>query len=98
MSCLAVLPYHEPSSWERGFNSAPKDKSLDQSKLIAFADNEKNATQKLTFVKDKDGKHCGTRIKCWLAAFSPFPTMLSKGYFLRVVKSRELCGKELIVI
>ena len=23
-------------------------------------------------------KHCGKRRKCWLAAFSPFPTMFSK--------------------
>ena len=27
--------------------------------------------------------------KCWLPAFSPFPTMFSKGFFIRVVKSRD---------
>ena len=26
---------------------------------------------------------------CWCAAVSPFPTMFSKGFFLRVVKSRD---------
>ena len=32
-------------------------------------------------------KHCRKRRKCWLPAFSPFPTMFSKGFFFRVVKS-----------
>ena len=27
------------------------------------------------------------RRKCWLPAFSPFPTMFSKGFYTRVVKS-----------
>ena len=33
-------------------------------------------------------KKCGKRRKCWLPTFSPFPTMFSKGFFFRVVKSR----------
>ena len=39
-------------------------------------------------------KHCGKWRKCWLLAFSPFPTMFSKCFFNRVVKL-GLCGKEL---
>ena len=39
-------------------------------------------------------KHCGKRRKCWLPAFSPLPSLFSKGFFPRVVKS-GLCGKEL---
>ena len=31
--------------------------------------------------------------KCWLPAFSPFPMMLSKGFFLRVVISWECVVK-----
>ena len=31
---------------------------------------------KLCFEKGR--KHCGKRRKCWLPAFSPFPTMFSK--------------------
>ena len=34
--------------------------------------------------------------KCWCPAFSHFPTMFSKGLFLRVVKSRDSVVKELI--
>ena len=37
----------------------------------------------------KGRKHCGKRRKFWLPAFSPFPTMFSKGLFLKVVKSRD---------
>ena len=40
-------------------------------------------------------KHCGKRRKCWLPAFSPFPTMFSVGLFFRVIKSRVKCGKGL---
>ena len=38
---------------------------------------------------EKNRKHFGERRKCCLPAFSPFPTLFSKGIFLRVVKSRD---------
>ena len=31
----------------------------------------------------KGRKHCGKRRKCWLPAFSPFPTMFLKGFFIQ---------------
>ena len=34
-------------------------------------------------------KHCGKRRKCWLPAFSPFPSIFSKGFLFTVVKSRD---------
>ena len=37
----------------------------------------------------KDAKYCWKKRKCWLPSFSPFPTMFSKSFNLRVVKSRE---------
>ena len=40
----------------------------------------------------KSRKHFGKRGKCWLPAFSPFSTMFSKSFFLRVI---NLCSKEL---
>ena len=43
----------------------------------------------------KDRKHCWKRRKCWLPAFSPFPTMFSKAFFSRGVKKSGLCGKGL---
>ena len=38
----------------------------------------------------------GKRGKCWLPAFSPFLTMLSKGSLQRVLKTKGLFGKELM--
>ena len=37
------------------------------------------------------------RRNCWLPAFSPFPTMFSRGVFLRGVISRQ-CGKGLMTL
>ena len=59
---------------------------MDLSKLKALAD---KCDLKADICFGKSRKHCGKRGKCWLPAFSPFPTMFSKGYFLRVVKSRD---------
>ena len=39
-------------------------------------------------------KNSRKRIKCWLPAFSPFPTMFSKAFFFRVFKSQD-CAVEL---
>ena len=36
----------------------------------------------------KGRKHCGKRRKCWLPAFSPVPTMLSRYSFSRVLRAR----------
>ena len=43
----------------------------------------------------KGGKHCWERRKCWLPAFSPFPTMFSKGFLYRAMKSHDCVGKSL---
>ena len=72
----------------------PNDKFLDWSKLKAFVDEKINATQKWNFLGGNGRKHCGKRGKCWLPAFSPFPTMFSKAFIFRVVKSLD-CVVEL---
>ena len=41
----------------------------------------------------KNRNHCGKRRKCWLPAFSSFPTMFSKGLFLQCVISRHCVVK-----
>ena len=56
----------------KGFNSLPNKRMLDESRLKAGADDKINV-HKIWF-----GKR-GKRRKCWLPAFSPFPTMFSKG-------------------
>ena len=67
-------------------NSLPNAKFLDWSKLKAFADDKINGTQKFKFVSARVGNIVG---KCWLPAFSPYPTMFSKAFFVRVVKTRD---------
>ena len=71
-------------------NSLPHNGNLDWLKSKAFADDKIKVTEKLKFVTSEKGrKHCGKRRKLWLPEFSPFPTVLSKGFFLKVVKSRD---------
>ena len=62
---------------------------LVQSKFQAFADDKKKCDQKIEICVGKGRKHCRKKKKCWLPAFSPFPTMFSKGLIPRVVKSRD---------
>ena len=85
------------------FNSLPNNRILDWSNLTAFADDKIDMNEKLKFglgrVENIVGKgenagnqlftkHCGKRRKCWLPAFSPFPTMFSKAFFNRVIKAQ----------
>ena len=70
-------------------NSLPNNKIFDRTKLKAFADDRKNVAGKMKFVLGMIKNIVGKGEKCWLPAFSPFPTMFSKGFFFRVVKSRD---------
>ena len=62
-------------------NPLPNDKILDQSKLKAFADNKINVTEKLKFILER------------VEHFLFFPTMLSIGFRVKVVKSRDCVVK-----
>ena len=73
-------------------NSLPNNTILDLSKFKAFADVKMILTQNFKSCW-KQWKHCGKRRKCWLPAFSPFPTMFSKAVFSRGVKSRDCVVK-----
>ena len=50
---------------------------------------EKKCDFKIELDLGKVRKYFGKRRKCWLAAFSPFPTMFSKGLPTRCVNSRR---------
>ena len=67
------------------------------SKFKASADDKINVTKKQKFDLGR-GETLWEMEKMLVPAFSPFPTMFSKGYFLRVIKIQdsELCGKGLI--
>ena len=53
--------------------------------------NECNPSIEICF--EKGTKNCRKRRKCWLLAFSPFPTMFSKGFFHRVVEGQDCVVK-----
>ena len=44
------------------------------------------------------GKCCWKRRKCWLPAFSPFPTVFSKFFFFRIIKNRDCVVKSKVNI
>ena len=50
---------------------------------------KKKFDPKIEIYSVKGRKHCGKCRKCWLPAFSPFPTVFSKGFCLKVIKSRD---------
>ena len=61
--------------------------------MKAFAEDKTNVTQKLKFALGRVENIVGNGKKNLLPAFSPFPTMFSKGYFLRVIKSQDCVVK-----
>ena len=61
-------------------------KIVDQSNLNAFANCKIDMIQELQFILDRIENIVG---KEKMLAFSPFPTMFLKAFFLRNVKSQE---------
>ena len=74
-------------------NSLPNDKILHYIKFKAFADDKIILTKKFEICVGKRRKHSGKKRKCWLPTFSPFPTIFSKIFFSRGVKSRDCVVK-----
>ena len=81
----------------------PNNKILDHSKLKAFADDKINVTAKQKFVLGRVENIVGEGKNAGYQHFSPFPTMISKGFYFKVVKCLDcvvkssntgLCGKE----
>ena len=65
----------------------PAITEIHKNKRKAVADDNINVDQIMMSVFDRI-EHCGKRRKCWLPAFSPLPTMFSKHFCFRVVKSQ----------
>ena len=81
------------------FSPFPDDKSLDWSNKNALADDKSIVTQdiKVVFhrIENTVGKeeNAGYQHFLWLPAFSSFPTMFSKVFFLHCLKSRHCVVK-----
>ena len=60
----------------------PKDKVLDLPEFKKFSNDNIIVTQHLKFTSERAEKNIVVKQeKCWLPAFSPFPTMFSKAFF-----------------
>ena len=68
------------------FNSLPKTNFWTRPNSKHLETTYVNVTTKIEICFGKGRKHCGKRTKCWLPAFSPFPTMFSKGLFKVVIE------------
>ena len=62
------------------------DKNLASTKLKAFADDKFIVAIMMISVFDRVENIVEKTRKCWIPAFSPFPTMFSKGFLYRVTK------------
>ena len=74
-------------------NSLPDDKILDLSKFKAFADNKLITTQKLKFVHGRVENIVGKGENAGYQHFFLFPTMFSKAFSPRGVKSQDCLKK-----
>ena len=70
-------------------NSLPNGNVLDWTKVKVFADDKLNDATIINSVFDRIENIVGKGENAGLPAFSPFPTMFSKVFFLRVIKSRD---------
>ena len=64
-----------------------------QVQIQSICRRQNNLDSKVKIRVGKSRKHCGKRRKCWLPAFSHFPTRFSKDFLFRGVKSRDCVVK-----
>ena len=74
-------------------NPLPDDKTLNWSKLKAFTDNKINVTENLKSVLERVENIVGKGENAGYQHFLLFPTVFSKAFFLRIVKSRDCVVK-----
>ena len=82
-------PVHVPFWPVFFFNSLPNDKSLDMTKLKAFADNKINLAQMMISVFDRVGNIVGKGENAGYQHFLFFQQCFQKASFLGVVKSQD---------
>ena len=83
-SDACLLNYSFRQLDKKSVNSLPNKKFSEWSKLKTLADKTNLTISRNSFL-EWVAKHCGKTTKCCLPAFSPFPTMFSKGFFFTVV-------------
>ena len=66
---------------------------MEVTKLKALADDKLKVAKMRISLFDRVENTVGKGEKCWLPAFSPFPTVFSKAFFCKFVKSRDYVVK-----
>ena len=74
-------------------NSVPNNNIFDQTKLKEFADNIFNLSIMIIYAFDRVKKHGGKRRKCCLPPISPFHTIFSKYFSLKVCEIQNCAVK-----
>ena len=81
------------SFWGEGDQPFTKRQNFRSVQIESICRRQNKRDWKIEICFRKGGKHCGKKRKCWLPAFSPFPTMFSNCFFFTVVKSRDCVVK-----
>ena len=75
LQILLILDQSKILSFSR-VNPLPNEKNLDVTKLKAFADDKSKVARMMIFLLDRE-ENTRKRRKCWLPAFSLYPTVFS---------------------
>ena len=78
------------------FNPSPDHKIKQFSKLKPFAGDNLRSLKTFHLCISLGKKHCGKWRKCWLPAFSPFPTLFFNRFIPNHVVQLSLWGKGLM--
>ena len=89
---MFILPSAHASIWTN-LNTLRNDKILDWSKMKKFANDKINVNEVWKTGLGRVENIVEKGEKCWLSAFSPFPTLFSKALHFRVVKSWDCVVK-----
>ena len=93
MGVSGALVFHKHILFSAAFNSSPNNKFLDWSNLKELADDNINMIINLKFVLGRVENTVGKGENAGYQHFLLFPTMFSKGFYLRVLKSQDCVVK-----
>ena len=95
MTSIIFLSHMFSTNAQKNLNLKPfpKRQFLDSSKLNELADDNFKFDEDRLKVLQIGRKHCGRRRNCSLRAISPFPSVFSKDWYNKHVKTRACLGK-----
>ena len=92
---LLILQYLQQNYFSGFFNLLPQQEIFRLIQIDSICRRIHKYGWKIKISFGKGRKHCGKRRKCWLPAFSPFPTLFSKRLPFQGRWKSGSCGKGL---